>query len=168
MSVEKLIRQSIIEDNTLWWSQRRNRHKASIVRSHSAGGLKIFASLPPKSPRIWRPLACLARLDGTVTPGDRLLWATSRQLRHLYPIHFSLGNPSAWSDKLAWVKRHLGEVAYKWLILSHHKHLNYGHFLIDDRTKNGADRFQGEHILFGSPQFPDWPAVVDYLNGKNL
>jgi len=78
------------------------------------------------------------------------------------------GNPSAWSDKLLWVKRHLGEVAYKRLILSHHKHLNYGHFLIDDRTKNGADRFQGEHILFGSPQFPDWPAVVDYLNGKNL
>jgi hypothetical protein len=64
MSVEKLIRQSIIEDNTLSWSQRRNRHKASIVRSHSAGGLKIFASLPPKSPRIWRPLELLARLDG--------------------------------------------------------------------------------------------------------
>jgi 5'-nucleotidase len=78
------------------------------------------------------------------------------------------GNPSAWSDKLLWVKRHLGEVAYKRLILSHHKHLNYGHFLIDDRTKNGADRFHGEHILFGSPQFPDWPAVVNYLNGKNL
>jgi hypothetical protein len=36
------------------------------------------------------------------------------------------GNPSAWSDKLLWVKRHLGEVAYKRLILSHHKHLNYG------------------------------------------
>jgi hypothetical protein len=35
----------------------RNRHKASIVRSHSAGGLEIFVSLPPKSPRIWRPLA---------------------------------------------------------------------------------------------------------------
>lgn len=76
------------------------------------------------------------------------------------------GNPSAWSDKLLWVKRHLGQIAYKRLILSHHKHLNYGHFLIDDRTKNGADRFQGEHILFGSPQFPDWPAVVDYLNSK--
>jgi 5'(3')-deoxyribonucleotidase len=76
------------------------------------------------------------------------------------------GNPSAWSDKLLWVKRYLGEVAYKRLILSHHKHLNYGHFLIDDRTKNGADRFQGEHILFGSDEFPDWPSVVDYLNGK--
>lgn len=76
------------------------------------------------------------------------------------------GNPSAWSDKLLWVKRYLGEVAYKQLILSHHKNLNSGDFLIDDRTKNGADRFQGEHILFGSPQFPDWPTVVNYLNGK--
>jgi 5'(3')-deoxyribonucleotidase len=76
------------------------------------------------------------------------------------------GNPSAWSDKLLWVKRYLGEVAYKRLILSHHKHLNSGDFLIDDRTKNGADRFSGEHILFGSDEFPDWPSVVEYLNGK--
>lgn len=49
------------------------------------------------------------------------------------------------------------------LILGHHKHLNIGHFLVDDRTKNGADRFTGEHILFGSERFPDWPTVVHYL-----
>ena len=30
-------------------------------------------------------------------------------------------NPSAWSDKLLWVKNHLGKSAYKRLILSHHK-----------------------------------------------
>jgi 5'-nucleotidase len=78
------------------------------------------------------------------------------------------GNPSAWSDKLLWVKRYLGEIAHKRLILSHHKHLNSGDFLIDDRTKNGADRFLGEHILFGSDEFPDWPSVVDYLNRKIL
>jgi len=72
-------------------------------------------------------------------------------------------NPSAWSDKLLWVKRHLGKNAYKRLILSHHKNLNQGHFLIDDRTKNGADKFTGKHILFGSPEFPDWPAIVSYL-----
>ena len=76
------------------------------------------------------------------------------------------GNPSAWSDKLLWVKRYLGEIAHKRLILSHHKHLNSGDFLIDDRTKNGADRFSGEHILFGSDEFPDWPSVVEYMNGK--
>lgn len=72
-------------------------------------------------------------------------------------------NPSAWSDKLIWVKKHLGAPAYKRLILTHHKDLNAGRFLIDDRTKNGADRFAGEHILFGSRQFPDWQTVLVYL-----
>src|SRR5437762_10371247 len=75
-------------------------------------------------------------------------------------------NPSAWSDKLIWVKKHLGSVAYKRLILTHHKDLSSGDFLIDDRTKNGADRFAGELILFGSERFPDWPSVVAYLRGK--
>jgi 5'(3')-deoxyribonucleotidase len=75
-------------------------------------------------------------------------------------------NPSAWSDKLLWVKRHLGGAAHKRLILSHHKNLNDGDYLIDDRTKNGADRFRGEHIHFGTPPFPDWPAVVAYLRER--
>ena len=44
-------------------------------------------------------------------------------------------NPSAWSDKLIWVKNYLGPSANKRLILSHHKNLNAGDFLIDDRTK---------------------------------
>ena len=75
-------------------------------------------------------------------------------------------NPSAWHDKVRWVQQYLGKSAYKRLILSHHKHLNHGDFLIDDRTKNGADKFTGEHILFGSEQFPDWPSVVMYLRQK--
>ena len=75
-------------------------------------------------------------------------------------------NDSAWTDKLKWVKKHLGESAYKRLILSHHKNLNTGDFLIDDRTKNGADKFQGEHIHFGTEKFPDWKSVVEYLNQK--
>lgn len=72
-------------------------------------------------------------------------------------------NPSAWSDKLLWIQRYLGEHAHKRLILSHNKHLNRGDFLIDDRTANGAGSFQGELILFGSDQFPDWNSVNTYL-----
>jgi len=72
-------------------------------------------------------------------------------------------NPSAWSDKLLWVKRHLGPSAYKRLILTHHKDLNVGDFLVDDRTKNGVERFRGEHIHFGTARFPDWASVVAYL-----
>ena len=75
-------------------------------------------------------------------------------------------NPSAWSDKLIWVKKYLGSNAHKRLILSHHKNLNAGHFLIDDRLKNGADKFQGEHLHFGTSKFPDWDAVLAYLIKK--
>ena len=35
--------------------------------------------------------------------------------------------------------------------------------LIDDRLHNGADRFDGELILFGSEKWPTWAAVTDYL-----
>ena len=76
------------------------------------------------------------------------------------------GNPSAWSDKLEWVKINLGDGAYKRLILTHHKNLNKGDFLVDDRQKNGAGEFAGELILFGSERFPDWPAVTKYLLDK--
>ena len=75
-------------------------------------------------------------------------------------------NRSAWSDKLDWVKKHLGKPAHKRLILSHHKNLNAGDYLIDDRTKNGADLFTGEHIHFGTDDFPDWASVLDYLRPK--
>ena len=75
-------------------------------------------------------------------------------------------NPSAWSDKLHWVKRYLGKPAYKRLILSHHKNLNAGDFLIDDRTRNGVDRFPGKHIHFGTSAFPDWTAVMGYLRSR--
>ena len=72
-------------------------------------------------------------------------------------------NPTAWSDKLEWVKKYLGRSAHKRLILSHHKNLNDGHFLVDDRFKNGVDRFRGLHIHYGSPEFPDWQAVTRFL-----
>ncbi len=73
-------------------------------------------------------------------------------------------NHSAAHDKLVWVKQYLGKEAYKRLILSHHKHLNMGDYLIDDRdAHNGSDKFKGEFIHFGSEKFPDWEAVINYL-----
>ena len=80
-------------------------------------------------------------------------------------------NPSAWSDKLEWVQRYFGKdndsIFYKRLIISHHKDLNHGDFLIDDREKNGASEFQGELIQFGTSKYPDWPAIVEYLHQQH-
>ena len=52
---------------------------------------------------------------------------------------------------------------YKQVILSHHKNLNQGDYLIDDRTANGAGKFKGKHIHFGTEKFPDWESVLKYL-----
>jgi 5'-nucleotidase len=81
------------------------------------------------------------------------------------------GNPSAWQHKVEWVHMHLGmeegTPAYKRLILSHHKNLNKGDFLVDDRPhKRGVSEFEGEVIGFGSGEFPDWPTVVAYLSER--
>ncbi|MBT0566094.1 hypothetical protein [Williamsia sp. CHRR-6] len=76
-------------------------------------------------------------------------------------------NPSAWSDKVRWVQKHFGieegTPAWKRLILSHHKHLNKGAIIVDDRVHNGVDKFDGIHIRFASERFPDWPAVTSEL-----
>ncbi len=90
-----------------------------------------------------------------------------RQLAEYYDVYIlstaPWDNPSSWTDKLLWVKQYLPDLAYKRLILTHHKDLNRGDFLIDDRKKNGASKFQGKLIQFGSEEFPDWEAVLKYF-----
>ncbi len=72
-------------------------------------------------------------------------------------------NPTAASDKIEWVKKHASSLFHKRVIITHHKELLQGDYLIDDRGKNGAGEFTGEWIHFGSEQFPDWDAVLKYL-----
>ena len=107
--------------------------------------------------------ALMEPLDGALEAYDVLSSAFDTYILSTAPWR----NPTAWSDKLLWVQKHLGQKAHKRLILSHHKNLNDGHFLIDDRTKNGVDKFRGDHIHFGSCEFPDWVSVTDYLLSKS-
>lgn len=72
-------------------------------------------------------------------------------------------NPSAWSDKRRWVEKHLPS-ATKRLFLTHNKHMVIGDYLIDDRLKNGVDKFPGKHIHFGQPPFENWSKVLDYFD----
>ncbi|TYP91954.1 5' nucleotidase, deoxy (Pyrimidine), type C protein (NT5C) [Fodinibius salinus] len=90
-----------------------------------------------------------------------------RELSHHYDTYIlstaPWGNPSAWTDKLLWVQKHLPEVGHKRLTLTHHKNLTHGDYLIDDRAANGAAEFKGEHIQFGSEPYKDWESVLSYL-----
>ena len=98
-------------------------------------------------------------LKGAISSFQRLSYKYDTYILSTAPWE----NASAWSDKNLWVKNYLGEFAYKRLILTHHKNLNLGDFLIDDRTANGADLFKGKHIKFGSNKYPDWKAICNYL-----
>ncbi len=79
-------------------------------------------------------------------------------------------NPSAWSAKLRWVKKYLDKECRKRLVITHHKELCIGDYLIDDRPDNGAKDFGrltgGEWIQFGSRRFPGWNEVLGYIMGK--
>ena len=72
-------------------------------------------------------------------------------------------NPTAASDKIEWVKKYLNGVFHKRIIITHHKELLIGDYLIDDRSKNGASEFQGEWLQFGSEKYPDWDAILEHL-----
>lgn len=85
------------------------------------------------------------------------------------------GNTSGASQKIEWIQQHFGKdkdsPLYKRVILSHHKHLNRGDFLIDDRDRNGAAEF-GDHnpggvwLHFGSDAFPDWASILEFLRAQ--
>jgi 5'(3')-deoxyribonucleotidase len=123
--------------------------------------------LPPKAFREYE-----GRLDevpgifGLMDPMPGAIEAVAR-LAGTYDVYIlstaPWNNPSAWADKVRFVQRHFPEVFYKRLILSHHKDLCKGDYLVDDRSKHGTDAFEGEWIHFGSERFPDWNAILDYL-----
>ncbi len=72
-------------------------------------------------------------------------------------------NSSAWSDKKRWVQKYLPH-AQKRLILTHRKDMIVGDYLIDDRFKNGVNKFPGKHIHFGQEPFENWNKVLNYFD----
>lgn len=72
-------------------------------------------------------------------------------------------NNNAWCDKLNWVKKYLGEKAKKRIVLSHHKDLNQGTFLIDDSSRNGAKEFCGKWFQFGKKPYENWDKMLLFM-----
>tara|TARA_R110001599_G_scaffold267834_2_gene468745 strand:+ start:6220 stop:6690 length:471 start_codon:yes stop_codon:yes gene_type:complete len=76
----------------------------------------------------------------------------------------SVKNPHCYAEKRLWVEQHLGMDAVGNLIISPHKGLSRGDYLIDDNiTGKGQDSFEGELIHFGSEYFPNWAKVRDHF-----
>lgn len=89
-----------------------------------------------------------------------------RELEKHYDVYIlstaPWNNVHAWTQKRLWVDQYLPSM-HKKLILTHHKNLVKGDYLIDDRLKNGAAEFEGEHIHIFESKFPTWESVLQYL-----
>lgn len=80
------------------------------------------------------------------------------------------GNPQSSAEKRFWIEDHFGTMFHKRMFVTHRKDLLIGDYLIDDRIKNGAGDFKGEHLHFGWSwetetynKYPTWQSILDYL-----
>jgi 5'(3')-deoxyribonucleotidase len=77
----------------------------------------------------------------------------------------SIQNPMCYTEKREWVETHLGYEAAERLILSPHKGLLIGDYLIDDIEEGRArqSEFKGVQIVFGKEPYYNWYDVLDYF-----
>ena len=125
-----------------------------------------FDTYDKKSDEIDAIVSRQPRIFETLNPMDGAIDAV-KQLFSRYQVYFlstpMWAVPESFMGKRIWLEKHFGEDAKKKLILSHRKDLAIGDYLVDDRTKNGAGEFTGEHIHFGQNEFPTWKETLDYL-----
>ena len=79
----------------------------------------------------------------------------------------SIHNPLSYTEKRVWIEQYFGLPFTERLIICANKGLLKGDVLIDDLIEGkGQENFEGELIQFGSPKFPNWSAVFDYLDAS--
>ena len=127
---------------------------------HPLGNITPYIGRPDKLPGVYENLE----------PIEEAIESVNKLLTHSgFDVYFlstaPWDNPEAWMHKRLWMTKHFDEkLVRKKLILSHHKNLLIGDYLIDDRRFNGASEFRGKWIHFGSKAFPNWSSVLNYLN----
>ena len=107
---------------------------------------EIFSLMPP--------------MPGALDAYDKLVNCGKYDVYFLSTVPW--GNPIAAMHKIEWVKKYI-PTAFKNIIMSHHKNLNKGDILIDDRLRNGVEGFEGKHIHFGTEMYPNWDVVLEEL-----
>jgi 5'-nucleotidase len=126
---------------------------------HPLSKITPYKGRPDKLPGVYENLEPIA---GAIDAVNYLLNSEDFDVYFLSTAPWD--NPEAWMHKRLWIAKYFDEkLIRKRLILSHHKHLLIGDYLIDDRRFNGASEFKGKWLYFGSDDYPNWPAVLNYL-----
>jgi 5'(3')-deoxyribonucleotidase len=105
----------------------------------------------------------LQPIEGAIETAE---WLIDHELFDTYILSApSIMNHNSYSEKALWVRKHLGLRFLKRLILSQHKNLNKGDYLVDDYVSGkGQEAFEGEIVHFGSEQFLSWNEVKAYFS----
>jgi 5'-nucleotidase len=114
-----------------------------------------------ENPRIFSQLE---PVKGAVEAVNALLKMPEAELYFLSATMWDV--PEGYSDKQRWLEKHFGSAVSKRLIITQRKDLKRGDFLVEDQPRTGAAGFEGEHIHFGTAQFPDWKITLEYLKNK--
>ena len=130
----------------------------SAMHSHPLKEIPPYDEHPDTIPNIFQNLN---PLPNSIQAVNTLLNSDKYEIYFLSTAPWN--NPSAWTDKRLWLEEQFGDIVNRKLILTHRKDLIRGDILIDDRPNNGADKFQGEWIRFGSEKFPNWNEILKYL-----
>ncbi len=130
----------------------------SAINTHELRATPPYDEHPDTIPNIFR---YLNPLHDSIESVNKLLNSDNFEVYFLSTAPWN--NPSASTDKRLWLEDHFGDRINRRLVLTHRKDLIRGDNLIDDRPNNGADKFKGEWIQFGSVSFPDWHSILNYL-----
>lgn len=105
----------------------------------------------------------LAPLDDAL---ETLRWLDAHPEVDVYILSSpSVYNPHSYTEKRLWVEDKLGFGWVRRLIISPHKGLLKGDYLIDDNeTGCGQEQFSGCFLHFGSASYPDWAAVRAFFD----
>ena len=130
----------------------------SAMNAHPLRNESPYNKDPDTIPGLFRNLK---PIESAISSVEKLLQSQKYEVYFLSTAPWD--NPSAWIDKRLWLEEQFGEKINRKLIITHRKDLVKGDILIDDRPNNGAKDFEGELIKFGSTEYPNWNAVLDYL-----
>lgn len=88
-----------------------------------------------------------------------------KKLAEKYEIYIctrpSFPNLCCYTEKAIWIRKHLGYEFQKRLMLVPDKSMVIADYLVDDSTKDGQTEFIGEFVHYGSPDCPNWDAVLN-------
>jgi 5'-nucleotidase len=122
---------------------------------------KLVDQTYEENPRIFLQLE---PIKGAVEAINTLLKIPEADLYFLSTTMWDV--PEGYTDKQRWLEKSFGSAVLKKLIITQRKDLKLGDFLVEGRPRSGTEGFEGEHIHFGTADFPNWTITLEYLKNK--